>query len=211
MSTGRLYLVTGGTGFIGSALVRRMVAATDTASECSTIIPAGAFDRLSDIAKKIEMIDGDIRDAATVSQATRGVDGVAHLAYINGTEFFYSIPERILEVAVKGIMNVVDACLAHGVGELCLASSSEVYQTPPRVPTAEDVPLSVPNPLNPRYSYGGGKIISELIALNYGQKHFKRVTVFRPHNVYGPNMGREHVVPQFVLRLRKLMSGKKAA
>jgi nucleoside-diphosphate-sugar epimerase len=60
--------------------------------------------------------------------------------------------------------------------------------------------------LNPRYSYGGGKIISELIALNYGRKHFKRVTVFRPHNVYGPNMGWEHVVPQFAMRLKELVA-----
>jgi nucleoside-diphosphate-sugar epimerase len=72
------------------------------------------------------------------------------------------------------------------------------------VPTAENVPLVVPDPLNPRFSYGGGKIISELIALNYGRKHFERVTVFRPHNVYGPNMGFEHVIPQFAMRMTKL-------
>jgi nucleoside-diphosphate-sugar epimerase len=140
-----------------------------------------------------------------VKRAVKGVDCVCHLAYINGTEFFYSIPERILEVAVKGMMNVLDACLANNVGELCLASSSEVYQTPPSVPTSENVPLVVPDPLNPRFSYGGGKIISELLALNYGRKHFQRVTVFRPHNVYGPAMGFEHVIPQFAMRMKKLI------
>jgi nucleoside-diphosphate-sugar epimerase len=61
----------------------------------------------------------------------------------------------------------------------------------------------VPNPANPRYSYGGGKIISELIAINYGRKFFDRVLIFRPHNVYGPDMGWEHVIPQFALRLKK--------
>jgi nucleoside-diphosphate-sugar epimerase len=139
-----------------------------------------------------------------VERAVRGVERVCHLAYINGTEFFYTIPEIILEVAVRGMMNVLDACLKHGVGELALASSSEVYQTPPRVPTDESAPLSVPDPLNPRYSYGGGKIISELLAINYGRKHFQRVVIFRPHNVYGPDMGWEHVIPQFVLRLKAL-------
>ena len=84
-----------------------------------------------------------------VKRRTLGVDGVCHLAYINGTEYFYSIPERILEVAVKGMMNVIDGCIANNVGELCLASSSEVYQTPPTIPTSEDVPLIVPDPLNP--------------------------------------------------------------
>jgi nucleoside-diphosphate-sugar epimerase len=134
----------------------------------------------------------------------RGVDGVFHLAAVNGTEFFYSKPELVLEVAVKGMIHVIDGCLAHGIGELFLASSAEVYQTPSTVPTGESVPLSVPDPLNPRYSYGGGKIISELLAIHYGRKHFHRVVVFRPHNVYGPDMGWEHVIPQFALRMKEL-------
>ena len=60
----------------------------------------------------------------------------------------------------------------------------------------------VPDPTNPRYSYGGGKIISELMAINYGRKFFDRVLIFRPHNVYGPDMGWEHVIPQFALRVK---------
>jgi nucleoside-diphosphate-sugar epimerase len=72
------------------------------------------------------------------------------------------------------------------------------------VPTDETAPLSVPDVLNPRYSYGGGKLISELMAINYGRKYFERVLIFRPHNVYGPDMGFEHVLPQFALRLKKL-------
>src|SRR5205823_3221688 len=122
-------------------------------------------------------------------------------AYVNGTEFFYSKPHLVLEVAVKGMMNVVDACLQIGVRDLVLASSSEVYQTAPVVPTDESAPLSVPDPLNPRYSYGGGKIIAELLAINYGRTHFDRVSIFRPHNCYGPDMGREHVIPQLASRL----------
>jgi nucleoside-diphosphate-sugar epimerase len=136
--------------------------------------------------------------------AVKGVDAVCHLAAVNGTEFFYSRPELVLEVAVKGMINVLDACIENGVGELFVASSSEVYQTPPEVPTDESVPLSVPDPRNPRYSYGGGKIISELLTLNYGRKKLKRAIVFRPHNVYGPDMGWEHVIPQFALRMQEI-------
>ena len=95
---------------------------------------------------------------------------------------------------------VVDACRANGIGDLVVASSSEVYQSPPKVPTDETAPLIVPDPLNPRYSYGGQKLASELIALNYGRTGFKRVAVFRPHNVYGADMGFEHVVPELALR-----------
>ena len=64
-------------------------------------------------------------------------------------EFFYSAPELVLDVGVKGMVNVIDACRAAGVGRLVLASSSEVYQTPPQVPTDESAPLIVPDPTQP--------------------------------------------------------------
>jgi dTDP-glucose 4,6-dehydratase/UDP-glucose 4-epimerase len=130
---------------------------------------------------------------------------VIHLAFVNGTEFFYTKPELVLDVGVRGMLNVLDACREHHVPELVLASSSEVYQSPPVVPTDETVPLSIPDVLNARYSYGGGKLISELMAINWGRTGFKRVMIFRPHNVYGADMGWEHVIPQFVLRTVELM------
>lgn len=194
-------LVTGGSGFIGSALVKALVK-EGHAVRVLDDNSRGAPRRLEDVADKIEFIGGDIRDAALVARAVRGMDEVHHLAFVNGTEFFYSAPELVLDVGVKGMINVIDACRGEGVRSLVLASSSEVYQTPPQVPTDEHAPLIVPDPTNPRYSYGGGKIISELMALNYGRKFFDRVLIFRPHNVYGPDMGWEHVVPQFALRLK---------
>ncbi len=201
--SGRHYLVTGGTGFIGAGLVKGLLAAGARVRSLDND-SRGSAAKLGDTAKHVELVTGDIRDPETVARAVHGVDGVCHLAYVNGTEFFYTKPDLILEVAVKGMMNVLDACRRHGVRELVLASSSEVYQTPPKVPTDEAAPLSVPDVLNPRFSYGGGKIICELLAINYGRHHFDRVLVFRPHNVYGPDMGWEHVIPQFALRLRAL-------
>lgn len=197
------YLITGGTGFIGSALVKRLVKdgygvrVIDNDSR-------GVSSRLDDVLSSIEKNHADIRDVDAVQRACEGVDGVIHLAYVNGTEFFYKNPELVLDVGVRGMMNVIDGCMKHGIRELILASSSEVYQTPSVVPTDENVSLSIPDPLNPRYSYGGGKILSELMAINYGRKYFDRVVIFRPHNVYGPDMGWEHVIPQFVVRMKEL-------
>ena len=57
---------------------------------------------------------------------------------------------------------------------------------------------------NPRYSYGGGKILTELMGINYGKKFFKRLIIFRPHNVYGPNMGNEHVIPEFIKKMKSI-------
>ena len=197
---GRNILVTGGTGFIGSALINGLLDAGAHVRSFDND-SRGAINKLRGAVGRIDRVIGDVRDGIAVRNAVRGMDAVYHLAYINGTEFFYSQPELILEVATKGIMNVLDACVAEGVRELVLASSSEVYQAPPVIPTGEAVPLTVPDVLNPRFSYGGGKIVSELLAVNYGRKFFDRTLIFRPHNVYGPNMGREHVIPQFILRV----------
>jgi nucleoside-diphosphate-sugar epimerase len=198
----RRVLVTGGAGFIGAALVTELVTSGATVRVLDDN-SRGAPRRLAAIEHHVEFVAGDVRDPAAVASAVRGVDEVHHLAFVNGTELFYSAPDLVLDVGVKGIVNVIDACRRHGVGTLLLASSSEVYQTPPQVPTDETAPLVVPDALNPRYSYGAGKIISEVMAINYGRKYFDRVLIFRPHNVYGPDMGFEHVIPQFVVRMRR--------
>lgn len=202
--SGRKYLVTGGTGFIGSALVKALLHAGATVRSLDND-SRGSRHRLGSATQDVELVKGDIRDPDAVQRAAKGMDGICHLAYVNGTEFFYTKPEFVLDVAVRGMLNVIDACLAYDIGELVLASSSEVYQTPPSVPTGETVPLSVPDPLNPRYSYGGGKIICELMALNYGRSKLDRVVIFRPHNAYGPDMGWEHVIPQLAVRSVRLM------
>ncbi len=202
------YLVTGGTGFIGSALVRRLLEEGNQVRVLDSDLRGNPL-RLKDVLSRIEIIKGDIREPEVVRSAVKGVGVVCHLAYLNGTEFFYTKPELVLEIGVKGMVNVLDACIKQGVRELIVASSSEVYQTPPKIPTDETVPLSIPDPLNPRYSYGGGKIISELMAINYGRKYFDRVVIFRPHNVYGPDMGWEHVIPQLALRMRELCQKNK--
>jgi len=199
MSNARI-LVTGGSGFIGSSLVKALLG-----TGCSVRVlddnSRGTARRLGEVANDIEFIAGDIRDAAAVENAARGMDELHHLAFVNGTEFFYNTPDLVLDVGVRGMINVIDACRKQNVGTLMLASSSEVYQTPPKFPTDESAPLVVPDVLNPRYSYGASKLISEVMAINFGRKYFRRVLIFRPHNVYGPDMGWEHVVPQFALRI----------
>ena len=192
-------LVTGGTGFLGSAIVRRLVSDGHRVRVFDNNW-RGNPRRLDGILDDVELVEGDVRDTAAVGRAAKGVDRVLHMASVNGTEFFYSRPELVLDVGIRGMLAVLDACRGNGVGDLVVASSSEVYQSPPKVPTDETAPLVVPDILNPRYSYGGQKIASELLAINYGRTGFSRVAIFRPHNVYGADMGWEHVVPQFALR-----------
>ena len=197
------FLVTGGTGFIGAAITKHLIKNGHKVSVLDNN-SRGKIKRLSHVKNKFSFVKGDIRNFKKVLLASKNKNAVVHLAYINGTETFYKKPVEILEIAIKGIMNVIDACIKNKIKELYIASSSEVYQTPVKIPTKETEMLKIPNVYNPRYSYGGGKIISELMGIHYGKKYFKKLIIFRPHNVYGPDMGNEHVIPQFINRMKKI-------
>lgn len=196
-------LVTGGSGFIGSAIVSYLVK-----SGYKVIVydnnSRGKTERLAKVRKYIKFIKGDIRDKKKLLSITGKVDTVIHLAYVNGTKFFYKKPFEILDIAVNGLINILEFCKKKKVKNFFLASSSEVYQNPLKIPTDEKEMLKIPNIYNPRYSYGGGKIISELYGLYFAKKFFKKFIIFRPHNVYGKDMGEDHVIPQFIKRFKKL-------
>ncbi len=197
------YLVTGGLGFIGSAISNHLITKGHEVIVFDNLT-RGRKRRILIKNKNLKIIYGDIRNYKKVFNSCKGVDAVIHLAYINGTKFFYSKPTEILEIGIKGIINILDSCKKHKIKELILASSSEVYQTPKKIPTDEKEVLKIPDIYNPRYSYGGGKILTELMGIHYGKKYFKKLIIFRPHNVYGPDMGNEHVIPEIINKFKSL-------
>ncbi len=197
------FLVTGGTGFIGSNICELLINKNHNVKILDNNF-RGNIKKIKKIKKKIKFIKGDIRNRKLLNKSLRNTDAVIHLAYINGTKYFYTKPILVIDIAIKGIINVIEACIKNKVKELYLASSSEVYQTPNKIPTDESEPLKIPDIFNPRYSYGGGKILTELMGINYGRKYFKKLIIFRPHNVYGADMGKEHVIPEFINRFRSL-------
>tara|TARA_B100000579_G_scaffold82570_1_gene64357 strand:- start:2474 stop:3403 length:930 start_codon:yes stop_codon:yes gene_type:complete len=200
-------LVTGGSGFIGSAIVKYLVQKGHKVIVFDNN-SRGKIERLIKVKKKIKFIKGDIRNKKKLLSISDTVDTVIHLAYVNGTEYFYKKPFEILDIAVNGLINILEFCKKKKVKKFYLASSSEVYQNPSKIPTDEKEMLKIPNINNPRYSYGGGKIISELYGLYFAKKYLKKFIIFRPHNVYGKDMGNEHVIPQFINRFRKLSNNK---
>ena len=199
-------LVTGGSGFIGSAIVKYLVK-----KKYNVVVfdnnSRGRSRRIKDVNNKISFIKGDIRDKKKLLSINKKIDTIIHLAYINGTKFFYKKPFEILDIAVNGYLNILEFCKIKKVQNLFLASSSEVYQNPIKIPTDENEMLKIPDIHNPRYSYGGGKIFSELYGLYFAKKYLKKFVIFRPHNVYGADMGNDHVIPEFILRFKKI--GKK--
>ena len=189
-------LVTGGRGFIGARLVVELLArgtdvrVLDDGSRGGAALPGD-----------VEALDRDVRNADAVRAACRGVDAVVHLAAVQGTRTFYETPDTVLDVNLRGVLNVAQACAAEEVQRLVFSSSSEVYGIPDRFPTPESAPLVVPDPTNPRWSYGASKIAGELVVTHTARRHGFESVILRYHNVYGPAMGWDHVVPQFLSRL----------
>ena len=201
-------LVTGGSGFIGSAITNYLVENGHSVTVFDNN-SRGKLRRLSGVLSKIKFKKGDIRDYNKLKSISGNFDTVIHLAYVNGTKFFYKKPFDILDIAANGLLNILKFSKEKKVKNFYLASSSEVYQNPLQFPTDEKEMLKIPDIHNPRYSYGGGKIFSELYGIHFAKKYFKKFIIFTPHNVYGKDMGNDHVIPEFINRFKKIGSKKK--
>jgi uncharacterized protein YbjT (DUF2867 family) len=188
-------LVTGGSGFIGAGLVKALVKDGHSVRVLDDN-SRGAMRRLREVLNDIEFMPGDIRDLAAVTRAVRGMDEVHHLAFVNGTEFFYSAPELVLDVGVKGMINVIDACRARA----CATHSGlKLRGLSDAAPGADrrDAPLMVPDPdqsallLRRRQDHqrtDGDQLRPKILRSRADLSAAQRLR---------PDMGFEHVVPQF--------------
>ncbi len=192
-------LVTGGTGFLGSNLVKRLVKEKNNVTVFDNNF-RGSIQNIENN-KNLKLINGDIRILNQVKNSLKNIDVIFHLAFINGTKYFYENPSLVMDVGIKGMLNLLDAVKDSSVKKIILASSSEVYQTPKQIPTDENIECIIPDIKNPRFSYGGSKIINELLLMHNENAKLIDKIIFRPHNVYGPNMGWEHVIPEIIKKI----------
>jgi len=193
-------IITGGSGFIGSALCKFYLKKNFIVYNFDLV-----SNKLIPKNKNYFFIKGDIANKKDLERAfKKKVKFAIHLAYINGTEKFYQIPVNILKIAALGIINFCDLCARYKIKKIAIASSSEVYANPLKLPTNETEMLKVPDIFNPRFSYGGGKIFSEIYAQNFFyEKKIKNLIIFRPHNIYSNKMGNYHVLPQLFQKINK--------
>jgi nucleoside-diphosphate-sugar epimerase len=190
-------LVTGGAGFIGSNLVESLLKEGKQLVLFDSGFRVG-FNNIQNIKDNVEIIKGDIRNYEDWKKIPNDCDFVFHLAAINGTKYFYEIPHKVLDVNVNGVLNFVKWIENSNVKRFFFASSSEVYGFPKNFPTNELEPLMIPESKNPRFSYSSSKIIGETISINFAKELGIDYTIGRFHNVYGPSMGFEHVMPEFI-------------
>jgi nucleoside-diphosphate-sugar epimerase len=201
-------LITGGAGTIGFFLGKRL------AEQGQEVILADNLSRgkidleVEELLKmpNVKFIQLDVTDLKQFEKLDFDYDYVYHLAAINGTKYFYEIPEKVLRVGVLGVINVLEWFKEQKRGKILFTSSNEAYasyinlQGNP-IPTPETVPLCIDDVTNPRWSYGGGKIIGELFFINYGRAYKFPMSIVRYHNSYGPRMGLDHVMPEFLGRI----------
>ena len=202
-------VVTGGGGFIGHHLVKHLMKSNIVVVLDNFI--RGDLDRLNGLEEKVIIKNCDITnyDSIETSLNDFNVKTFFHLAAINGTGNFYKIPIDIMDVGILGCFNVLNFAKKHDIEKLILASSAEVYQECNIVPTPEDVPLIIPDVKNSRFSYGLSKIYTEYYSYHFGLKHNINTSIFRPHNVYGPDMGLQHVIPQFIMEFLRQINSEK--
>ena len=122
------YFITGGVGFLGSEIIKLLLK-NNSQITCYDNVSRGSIDKLGKVFKDINFIEGDIRDEQKVIDSSKDCNSIIHLAFINGTKNFYKYPTEVLDVGVKGMVNIVDGCIKNNIKELILASSSEVYRS----------------------------------------------------------------------------------
>lgn len=197
-------LVTGGSGFIGSILVKKLSEEGNDVYVFDNEF-RGSKNRIKGI-NICKYIIGDIRKKKDLDKIKLKFDYIFHLAFINGTNFFYENPKLVLDVGIKGILNVLECIKFKRQSKFILASSSEVYNYPKKIPTNEKTEIMIPDITNPRFSYSAGKIISEIVTINYLKEKKIPYLIFRPHNIFGPNMGNNHVIPEIIKKIYKASS-----
>ena len=166
-------LVTGGSGFIGSNLVKFL----KNKKKNVTVIDnnfRGSLKNLKSISSKLKFIKGDLRNEKVIKKSLKNIDTVFHLAAINGTENFYKFPGKVLDVGINGT-TFNKAVNKSKVKKFIFASSSEVYQKPKKIPTPESINIDFPNLDNPRYSYGVSKLAGEMLVNFYLNNKIKKI------------------------------------
>jgi UDP-glucose 4-epimerase len=191
-------LVTGGAGFIGHHLVRRLLADGDEVRVLDNMA-TGRRDRLDGL--DIEFVEGDLRSYERVHTAVRGVETVYHLGALPSVPRSIQDPQTSSAVNVEGTLNVLLASRDESVRRVVFASSSSVYGANPALPkTEQDLPL----PLSP---YAVSKLAAEQYCRAFHAAYGLETVALRLFNVFGPGQDPRSqyaaVVPRFIDTLRR--------
>ena len=196
------HLVTGGAGFIGSSLVRRL-AERGARVRAFDNLSSGHLENLAGLEGAVEFVRGDLRDAAAVREAVRGMDHVFHVGALASVQASVDDPATTHEVNVTGTLNVLLAAREAGVDRVVFSSSASVYGDGPEMPKREDM---APAPLT-------GYALSKLAGEHYGRifrgLYGLKFFALRYFNVFGPRQDpASHYAAVIPLFMRAYAAGR---
>jgi len=194
VSQEKVYLVTGGAGFIGSNIAEALVKRGDRVRVFDNFV-TGRRENL-EAAGRVELIEGDLRDPVAVRRAVAGVDGVFHEAALRSVPRSVDDPTSSNEVNITGTLNLLMACREAKVRRVVYASSSSVYGDDPALPKVETLPT---NPISP---YAVSKLGAENYCRTFARLYGLETVSLRYFNVFGPRQNPESiysaVIPRFL-------------
>ena len=191
----RKIVVTGGAGFIGSALARALVARGDDVSVLDNF-STGKRENLREMASQLTIVEGDILDAALLDTVFAGADVVFHEAAIPSVPRSLAAPMPSHNANATGTLNVLEAARRCQVRRVVYAGSSSAYGEPPSLPVVETM---APAPLSP---YAVSKLAGEHYLRVYARVFGVQTVTLRYFNVFGPrqdpNSQYAAVIPRFI-------------
>ena len=198
-------LVTGGAGFIGSNLVRALLARGDDVRVLDNF-STGSRRNLAGLVHDVEIVEGELRSYERVHNAVRGTEIVYHLGALGSVPRSVQDPLTSSAVNVEGTLNVQLAARDEGVRRVVFASSSSIYGNQSELPLRESM---APDPISP---YGVAKLAAERYCVSFSRVyHSFETVVLRYFNVFGPRQDPTSqyaaVVPLFITRDRGRRAG----
>ena len=202
MDRAALHLVTGGAGFIGSNLVRRL-AGQGARVRVFDDLSSGHLENLAGLENSVEFVRGDLRDAAAVRDALRGVAHVFHLGALASVQASVDDPAVTHAINVTGTLNVLLAARDAGAERVVFSSSASIYGDAPEMPKREDM---LPAPLT-------GYALSKLAGEHYGRifhgLYGLKFFALRYFNVFGPRQDpASHYAAVIPLFMRAYAAGR---
>lgn len=192
---GKKVIVTGGSGFIGSHVVDRLV----EAGHQVTVLDHRVRPHRHDVAFE----DVDLLDFSSILAATRGIDQIFHLGAVSNVNYAHTYPVYSTALNVLGTTNVFEAARVNSLERVYLASTVWVYNGAPNgVPADESVPFHLNGA---GHIYTSTKMAAEMLCHNYGHLYQVPFTVLRYGIPYGPRMREELLIPIF---LKKALAGE---
>ena len=195
------YVVTGGAGFIGSNIVKKLVTRGDKVTVIDNL-NTGKEENLESVRDKITFLNDTILNVDLLEKETKGIDGIFHQAALASVQDSFSKPEEYHDVNVNGTENILRLAKKYNF-KVVFASSSSVYGNPERVPIKEE---DSKNPINP---YAETKLQKEELAKKYSKMGVK-VIGLRYFNVFGKGQSKEYagVLKLFLERIRDQLPPK---